>query len=906
MTTALLATKLHIPLIPAKRIKRPHLIQRLNQGLESNRQITLISAPAGFGKTLCASEWVNELDFAITWLSLDTADDDPGRFFSYFIAALQKVAENVGQEIEGILRAGQLPPGEIISTTLINDILNLEDRVVLVLDDFHVIQDEFILEVLEILLTNLPFSLHLVLVTREDPPLPLARLRVNNQLTEIRAGDLRFSRSEAEYFLNDVMELSLSKGDIDALEERTEGWIAGLHLAGLSIRDRSDASKFITTLSGSHRFILNYLTEEVLDQQPEHVKLFLLQTSILERLNGDLCNAITGRTDSNFLLESLYNSNLFLVPLDDIGDWYRYHQLFADLLYDLQNKYSKENTINLHQRASRWFAEAGMMSEAIEHALQAGNYTAAVQMIESHAMDLLMQWHIKTVEGWMQSIPPEWCSQSPQANLAFAWMHLMRGNHAQAAPYLERLQVMFSDPSLGKDDPSLEARWLALQAMLVNAQRNPGESLRLTQQALEIAPESDRQVYCMLFLEQANAYQQLAQFDQAIEAYQRIIQHGQVAGNSVFEMLGISGLVLLAIQHGHYQFAFEVASQGIERIERSGSLPPISTAVYGELGVIYYQWYQLERAHHNFQRAIQVSTLSGYSDAEVYYGVILSRLFQITGDLEAADREIKKALDLMQINAPTTVREEAVAQQVRINLFQDRLVAAERLLERENFSFHEGFSYPDLATTLGAKPSRGVLYTSALRILLYRVQALHDPSDLILGIELADKLIEGALQSQFIPFAVEVLLVRAQLHAAQDDKRASHADLLHALQLAEPESFISIFVEEGLNIAGALESMLLQDKLSSVQPEYVERILAAFYQSQVNEKEQAVDLAEPLTERELDVLRSIAEGLKYEEIADKLYISLNTVRSHVKSIYSKLNVDNRTKAIEAAHEMGIL
>ena len=924
--SGLLATKLHHPATPPKRVPRPQLTQRLNDGLASGRQLTLVSAPAGFGKTTCISEWVNGLDAPVTWLSLDAADDDPGRFFTYLVAALQKVDENLGQEIAGVLRAGQLPPIEVISATLINDILALESRFLLVLDDFQVIQDRFILQVLEQLVSSPPQPLHLVLLTREDPPLPLARLRANNRLTEIRAEDLRFTRREADRFLNEMMGLSLSQADIGALEDRTEGWIVGLHLAGLSVRDRADPSSFIATLSGSHRFILSYLTEEVLGRQSEDIQHFLLQTSILDRLNGDLCNAVTGRTDSHSLLEQSFHANLFLIPLDDERRWYRYHQLFADLLRDLQNTRQKDETTELHRRASQWYARAGMVSEAIQHALPAGDYATAVHLIEDHGMDMLMQWHIKTVDGWMRAIPPEWCAQSPRANLAFAWLHMMRGAYAQAAPYLQRLQAMFSDSQTSEETeaPSLKAKWLAIQSMLLNAQGKPAESVALGSRALEIAPEEDGRVRSLIYLGLAGAYQQLDDYAHAVDAFQMIIQYGRAATNSVSELLGISGLALMAIQHGQLHFAFEMASQGIERVERSGSLPPISMAVYGELGSIQYHWHHLEQAHKHFQRAIQVSTLSGYSDAELYYRVILSRLFQIQGDLEAAAREIQKAVDLMQVEAPAVVREEVISQQVRIYLAQDNLAAAETALKDRGFSFQGGFSFPDLEP--GQKVARpgAVLYISALRILLYRALAKREQASVMAGIELADHLIAGALQRQYIPFALETLLVRAQLHAAFGDEQASLADCAKAVELAEPEGFISIFVEEGPQARLLIEDCRLKisdkrfemdEAMRSRLLPYLGRILQSFpsaalpstYPHSINSQQSPIDnLVEPLTDRELDVLRLMAEGLKYEEIADRLFISLNTVRSHVKAIYEKLNVKNRIKAIDMARRLQLL
>jgi LuxR family maltose regulon positive regulatory protein len=898
--------------------------------MEAGRRITLVSAPAGFGKTFCVSEWVDGLDLPVSWLSLDAADDDPGRFFTYFVAALQNVDANIGGEIEGVLRAGQLPPAEIISTTLVNDILSLEDRFLVVLDDLQLIQDERILGVLEGLVGNSLPAMHLVLVSREDPPLPLARMRANNQLTELRAENLRFTPSEADQYLSEVLGLSLSQADSALLEQRTEGWIVGLHLAGLALQtqlaspERADPSAFISTLSGSHRFILNYLTEEVLNQQPHEIQQFLLQTSILERLNGDLCDAVTGRVDSHTVLEQLYNDNLFLIPLDEAGHWYRYHQLFADLLRDRQAILLADNTNELHRRASRWYAQQGVskggpfVSEAVEHALAGGDYAMAVELIEGHAMDMLMQWHLKTVEGWMKSIPIEWCAGSPRANLTFAWMYLMRGDHVQAAPYLERLGPMFSEPGVAATDPVLDARWLALQSMLLNAQGKPTESLRLAKQALEIVPQQDDQVRSMIYLGLASAYEQIEDYNQAVDSYQMIIRLGHAAGNSVVELLGIAGLALLALQHGQYHYAFEITSQGMERIERSGSLPPISTAVYGELAVIHLQWYQLDLAHDYFSRAIQVSKLSGYNDAEIYYGVILSRLYEIRGDLQAAYRELRKVLDLMEVLRPAAVEKEVIAQEVRIHLAMDDLAAAEQKLRDEGFLFSDiytgsedkapqyGINYPEFASRQNIIRWGGVLYTSALRVLLYRAHVKKELDSIPTGIELADRLIDDALRYQYIPFAIETLLLRAQMKTIHGNDQASRQDYAHAVKLGEPERMIGIYLEGGPQVELALKDMLAQGQLDSIQDEYINSLLAAFPAPQPSAEAQPAGPLPPLTERELEVLCLMSEGLKYGEIADRLYISLNTVRSHVKAIYGKLGVNNRTKAIEQAHKLGIL
>jgi LuxR family maltose regulon positive regulatory protein len=889
--------------------------------LASNRQITLVSAPAGFGKTSCIVEWVNHLDhWPVAWLSLDSSDDDPGRFFAYFIAALQQVDARLGQEIDGVMRSGQLPPEEIICTTLINDILAIRNHFLVVLDDFHVIQEHSILHFMEKLVANLPPQVRLILLTREDPPIPLAQLRANDRLTEIRVRDLRFTRQDAARFLNDAMGLSLTQANIAELEDKTEGWIVGLQLAGLSIRDHANPSNFIATLSGSHRFILSYLTEQVIDRQPDETQRFLLQTSIVDRLNGDLCDAITGRTDSRLLLERLFNANLFLIPLDDEGQWYRYHHLFADLLRDLQNSLHKDQTGELHRRASHWFAQAGLANEAIQHALSAKDYSMAVDLLENHALGMMMHGYAKTVNTWVQALPVEWSSQSPRTNVAIAWMHLLRGAYREASPYLERLQVTTSSPQVREGDrPSLQAEWLVMQSFLLSMKGRMIESLAMAEEALKIAPEGDSRVRSLAYLGIASTRQALNDYDLGVDAYQMAIQHGHAGENFIAEMMSISGLAQLAFEHGQLHLAFEIAAPVSERVEGSSSLPPISAVVFGILGEIDYQWVQTEQARRHIERALQLSTLGGIKSGMTSCQVLLSRLSLFVGDLEAAAREIQKAIDMMQGETPDYVRQAVVSQQVRLYLARDRLAAAEMALQGLGFSFRPRFSFPDLPPDKRFSHSSGLLYNSSLHVLLFQVGAGRDSASLSSGIELANRLIDRALQSQYLIVALEALLLRAQMHAIRGDRPASQADYVKALELGEPEGFIGVFVEQGPSVAGDLGDLAEGNQLGTVQPDYVEHILAAFSKSQSPgklrdqrapadslERDRPVALIEPLTDRELDVLHLMAEGLKHKEIATRLFVSLNTVRFHGKSIYGKLNVNNRRQAIERARQLRIL
>jgi LuxR family maltose regulon positive regulatory protein len=861
--------------------------------------VTLVSAPAGFGKTTCISEWVGGLDVPAAWLSLDPVDDDPGRFFTYLIAALLKIDGRLGREIEGVLRAGQLPPDEIISATLINDILALEGRFLLVLDDFHVIQDHFVLQVLakltvNLLQANLPQPLHLVILTREDPPLPLARLRANNQLTEIRAEDLRFTGDEAELFLNEVMGLSLSQTDIAVLEDKTEGWIAGLQLAGLSIRDQVNSSDFIASLSGSHRFILSYLTEEVLNRQPEEIQSFLLQTAVLDKLSGDLCDAVTSRTDSHLLLERLFNANLFLVPLDDEGQWYRYHHLFADLLRNRQSVLQKDRAAALHQRASRWYAQSGMATEAIQHALAAEDYAAALRLVEHHALDMVLQGYVKTVADWMQAIPQPWGAQSPRANLAFAWAHFLRGTVAHANPYLERLQALFTTaPTDETQDPALKAGWLALQSMALNAQGKPAESLTLTTLALDIVPEQDHYVRSLIYLGRAGAYQQTNEYARAIEAFQTMTRHGQMAGNFVVEMLGYAGWAGMALRMGKLQLAFEMASQGAERVEHLGVLPPTIATVYGELGAVYYQRNQLEQAHQYFRRAIQVSALSGYSEVEIGYLALLSSLHQTEGDLESSARELQKAVDLLQSGAPARVGADIIYQQVRFYLALDNPTAAEMVLRQSGVVMQDEVTH-----------ATDSVHMAYLRLMFYLGVQEHRKDKFGLGNELARRIIASAEAGQRIDTTLKALILGALIRSSAEDTTGSLEWLDRALALAEPEGYIRIFLDEGAPMAALLRRARGRGRHTG----YIEGLLALFPgpAAETQPTQGRTEFVEPITRRELEILRLISEGCSNQEIAERLVITLHTVKKHSSNIFGKLGVNSRTQAVARARQLRLL
>ncbi len=947
----LLSIKLNQPAPPLRRVRRPALRMRLQEGLEVGRPVALISAPAGSGKTTCASEWLAEANLPVAWLALDEEDNDPGRFFIYLVEAMINAAGRGSfprmREVEGVLRSGQIPPPEEIASALIADLCELPRRdavrpgLVLVLDDFHLVQERLILWVFEKLITrlflpNLPQPLHLVLLTREDPGLPLARLRAANRLTEVRANDLRFSVEETGRFLGEVLDLTLDPEDITELNERTEGWVVGLQLAGLSLRGLDDPTRLIAGLSGNHRFILGYLTEEVLNRQPEEVQSFLLSTSILDRLTGDLCDAVwsgktaTGSLGGHFMLEQLWKANLFLVPLDEEMRWYRYHHLFAGLLRRRQEMLHPEETANLHRRASQWLAEtcessppgelAAMASAAVRHALAAGESATAVKLIETHAQELLSQWYAKTVSGWVQMLPPEWSARSPRVNLAFARAHLMRGEISLAAPYLDRLQSIFStlkpDES-GSYSSDVRPEWLALQSTLLGMQGRLKEALALAQEAqfaLESGVEKGKIAndiaHSHVLIALANAYQQLEDFTNAESVYLDIIRLGQESGNISIELTGLSAFSLQAIESGQIRLGYDLAQQAAERVEKSGALPPICAGIYGELGQISYHWNRLDEASRYLERAARVSALVGFSDAGIFLAVFRSRLAQIRGDLNTAAREIQNAVQLMRVDAPVVVREEAVAGQVRIALAQGNLAVAEMVLSQEA-SHLEKPSLFELPPGQVIAYHQGVLFNAALRTLVFRSAVVGEgaastyPDPAGRAFALAGHLVEIYLERRYISLAIETLLLRARLNAAFGNKPGSLADVSAALDLAEPEGYISDFVIEGAPVADALSVLAQKEAPGSERISFIRDILGAFPVMPVS-LGQVESMVESLTARELEVLRLIATGKTYAEIAGVLVVSINTVRTHVKAIYSKLGENNRSGAVEAARRQKLL
>jgi LuxR family maltose regulon positive regulatory protein len=541
--------------------------------------------------------------------------------------------------------------------------------------------------------------------------------------------------------------------------------------------------------------------------------------------------------------------------------------------------------------------------------LSARDYQYAVALLEQIALPMILKANFKTVEDWLAAIPPVFLNESLPANLAFAWMHLLRRNLDRAVPYLERLQQMFLERD--ETSPTLQGEWLALQSILLSARGKAAESRDLAERALQLLPVGETQVRSMTYMALSNAYEQMLEYDQAKRVLESMIQQARNADDLTSEVFGSSLLGRMILQQGELHAAYQLVSQALERMEHQKAFSPFSATLFGELAQVHYHWHQFAEARDYFARSVHWSTLGGFSDAEIYHSVFLSRLFQMEGDLQASRREIEKAVRLMETAAPALVREEVVAQQVSILLALDRLTDAQNALSAYGFTFEPQFSHfdPDAVLT----HPNALLFNSALRILLRLSNVKSEAQDLAAGIVLAERVISGSLRCKLLPVALQTLLLRAQLHVASGNERAGLADVITALKQAEPEGFISLFVEEGRAFSKLLVLLLRRNQSEPTHTDYIKRILTAFPEEPSLQKEDSLPeidddlkLIEPLTAREREVLDHIAAGDSNQMIADKLIITLSAVKKHTRNIFAKLNVNSRTQAIVRARQLKLI
>ena len=906
MSAPILATKLYIPPPRSKIVLRPRLIERLNEGLSSGRKLTLISASAGFGKTTLVSEWVACCGRPVAWLSLDEGDNDPKGFLAYLVAALQTVAANIGAGVLAALQSSQPPYTASLLAALLNEITALPDNFILVLDDYHVIDSKPVDEALTFLLEHLPPRMHLVITTREDPHLPLARLRARDQLTELRAADLRFTPAEASEFLNQVMDLNLSAEDITALEARTEGWIAGLQLAALSMQGRQDAARFIKSFTGSHHFVLDYLVEEVLQRQPEHVRNFLLQTAILDRLSGPLCDAVTGWEDGRGMLETLERGNLFVVPLDDQRQWYRYHHLFAEVLQAHLREAQPNQVPTLNQRASEWYEQNGLPSDAIRHALAAEDFARAADLAEL-AWPASSGGSFQSIAwlGWVKALPeelvrarPVLCAAQAQAFLFAGKLEAAEARLMDAERWLEPTTNLIersetpSTKMVVVDEEqfrSLPVSLASVRAYHAQAIGDVSGTMKYTRRVLDLLPEGDTKGRGA-----ASSLLGLAQYASGeLKAAYRTFSDGLAAGmNPLGVITGAFVLADMKMTLGHLYEALSIYEHALQLANEHGEPMPLETQdVYTGISKLHREQGDLEGAAQDLLISRNLGKQVELADWQYRWCIAQARLKESQGDLDGALDLLNKA-ERQFVRTPVPEVRPIAALKTQIWVKQGRISQALDWVREWGLSSDDELSF----------------LREFEHITLARVLIAQHKCDLVNGsiqeaIGLLERLLQAAEEGGRTGSVIEILVVQALAHQAQGNILLALAPLEHALTLAEPENYIRIFIDEGLPIENLLNIIKTENKKLNL---YIQRLKAVF----LGEKPQLSvtnqqSLIEPLSERELEVLRLLRSELSGPEISQHLIVSINTFRAHTKNIFNKLGVNDRRAAVRRAEELDL-
>ena len=909
----LLHTKFFIPPLPSEAIPRLRLVERLNLGMTG--KLSLVTAPAGYGKTTLVTTWLHQLaeqDPApqVIWLSLDETDNDIRRFFTYFVAALSQLDETFEVIKEVFLQDAR---GEIstvaLVTALVNQVIAYDQPVILILDDYHEIADSSIHEALSFWLDNQPANFHLVITSRAEPPLPLPRMRVRRQVTEIETDALRFNRTESANFLNQHMHLNLSADDIAQLDSITEGWVASLQLAALSLQNKDDPTEFIQTFKGDNRYIVDYLVHEVLHRQPGYIRDFLLQTSILERLNVQLCNAVTEQVGSQHILETLDQARLFVIPLDDRRHWYRYHHLFAECLQAELLRLVPEDIPLYHERASHWFNSHGFLAEAIQHAFAADNSKLAADLIAPNARTIHWeQGELHRLWQWIQQLPDEAMRTSPPLLITTAWLHielfLDRSSHVDELLDDASTLVHASDTSYTTAETANMATDIALaQAALARMRGNLAEAIQYCEQATEMIQAGDSPLL------KVGAGAALAVTHYYAGNVSECLKHSPVQLESLGQdkPLNYARYVFLSYMinalrlHGQLKQAEDlfqrIAPNPLHRQSAGAAMLAISMAE------VLRESNQLNLATDHLIPAIETLKPLRSMAAIVQTGAItLAHIFQAQGKGQEALKLLRDTLQNFRASDIYYPSARVSATEALLHLRQGNLSAAKAWVEKS------GLGADDAPTYL-----LEIDYLVLARVLI--ADGAAQAAQALLG-----KLEKVVTDSDRLARLIEVYTLQALAHQILGEREQALGQLGQAIELAQPEGFVRLFVDEGntllplfkqiagrgLAIAYIQQLLPLFDETTQSKPPPTAKTSPIEYSPNKVEADSVPPLLNPLTDRELATLRYLASDLTIPEIAEQMVVAPSTIRTYVKRIYGKLDVHTRLEAVNRARSLALI
>jgi LuxR family transcriptional regulator, maltose regulon positive regulatory protein len=899
------ATKVTIPRVRRAMLRRSRLLEALDEA--GARELTVVCTPAGFGKTTLLTDWAHRTEMPVAWLSLDQDDNDPTRFWRHVVAAMERTGAPVGGRVLSVLdpRAGASSRG--VAAALVNEVAAVPEELALVLDDYHVVDSPSIHEGLAFLLDHPPPQLHLVVVSRSDPPLPLARLRARGQLAEFRAADLRFTAEETAAFLREVGGLDLTPDEVASLGGRTEGWAVGLQLAALSLRERPNPGAFVEAFTGTHRYVLDYLTEEVLERQPERVRTFLLQTSILDRLIGPLCDAVTRESDGQQMLEHLQRANLFLVPLDDDRRWYRFHHLFTDLLRARVHQSNPELVPELHRRAASWSQQHGMIDEAIRHSMASGDPDWAARLVEEHLGETLRRGEGVILDRWLSRLPEDVVRFRPKLCLAQSWMQLHIGHLDTAERLVKQAEWAFDQeeapgelelPSAGGMVAEVPAAIALLRADIAAAKGDTESSAASARSALAQMGEEELGPRFLARFQLACADWMAGRMEEAEPALSRLLAEGRATHDPYPVISSCYALGQVQAGRGKLEVALRTNREGLRYASKGGRLSPFH-AGEAHIGIaqVLYQRDELEDALQHATAGIELCRHTVQFVLPAVGLVALAWIRNAMGHPDAAREAIDEACRMRPGQDFVALWNPAQAERARLSLAQGRVKHVARWAEEQGLKEDDELPYP-----------RERDYLILVRLLLARAEPAR-------ALRLLERLAALAEYQHRNESAIQIGALRSLALQAAWDHRGALASLAEALSLARPEGFIRVFVDEGRPMAALLRSLMSARKrgrvpeVSRADQQHLIRVAHAFGHGGREVRSSGAHvtgLVEPLTDRELEVLRLVASGKRNREIAGELVVTVDTVKKHVSHIFEKLGAANRTEAVARARELGLV
>ncbi len=855
-----------VPDISDNLIKRKRLFDLIDAGANKKGNFLLVSAPAGYGKTTLISAWLREQQYSAAWFTAGEHIDHPSSFFPGIITALQKINSDLFKGTENILKMPVLPGVESVVSSFIDEMRFIEEKIVLVLDNFQLIKSKYNKNIIEKLIQFLPENLFLIILTREDPPFMLNRFRIEGSMSEIRAQDLRFSKEEMLLLFNQVMSLDMDNTDLDAIYKKTEGWVSGARLVGIKLmgKSRQDIHDFVLDLSGSHHFIIDYLVEEVLRDLDEVTKEFLYRTSVVERFCPELCNILTGRDDSSKILNKLEIMNLFLLPLDDKREWFRYHQLFRD---SLQINLTQSEKNELHMKAADWFAEQKLFVEAVEEARKAGEFTKAARYLLEMVPEYLERGDLKKILELLEEVPDNYLKDRPLLLIMKAWSLFATGNKKDALFYIDLITR-----NSGLIDNCNKGRLMTLTSLISG-------DIEEAKQALKLIDEKDKifRVNALMTLGQIQAgYGKLME---SVDSFQQAYYLGRETGQVFMEIMSLINLALKQNQLGELQEALTLCRQNIERFQDSrGYIQPLARLIFIPLGILHYYKGDYQKAKKYLIEGIELSECLSLVHVswmpKIYYALSCYE----AGETEQAQEIIDELIDFTRKYNLKPNYQWADNIKVEFSLKAGNLEMGREKLEFYSEACKQNFNTITIQTILTY--CRVLLRKKEYSEAISQLKKVFDQSS-----DYLDKLSAG------------LLLALAYYNCNEKEKAENY--LVEAMKMSVSQGYISPFVREGKSILSLLK------EFRELSPEMIDKIVSKI-KVNLEEKGETEELVEPLTEREREILTLAAGGLSNKKIAEKLFITEGTTKWHLSNIYSKLGVSNRTRAAAKARELGLL